>query len=144
MSGDAETAGRPWEPTPEEALEATAAVAELVVSVELIAGLLHHLGGKVVRWAKVPRPARLDVLKLREVIRFFREDRPYGSRIDHGVLLLSADGKGRIVCLQLFVDRDNQPCLDAEGTPHGRVMVVNKLDPELRDLAAGKELIVFE
>ncbi|MFE6164150.1 hypothetical protein ACFQ7F_35125 [Streptomyces sp. NPDC056486] len=111
---------------------------------EWIIVLLGQLGETVIKTAQAPRPIACDLLTFDEVIDYFHDERPEDSQVHHGVLLTQRNRSGAIHCLQLFVDRENKPCIAPSGAPYGRAMVANELDRELMNLLAGKELIIFE
>ncbi|MFD9902986.1 hypothetical protein [Streptomyces sp. NPDC059063] len=92
----------------------------------------------------MPRPLHVDVLSFDEIVRYFVEERPPVPQVHHGALLTQAGSPSRIPCLQLFVDRANRPCLMPSGAPYGRYVVARQLDVELRNMLAGRKLIIFE
>jgi hypothetical protein len=113
-------------------------------TVEAIAGLLRLIGGVAIKRAQVPRPLELDLLTFDEIIRYFVEERPAAPEVHHGALLAQRGLPHGILCVQLFVDRDNRPCVSPSGAPYGRSMVARQLDPELGQQLRGRELVIFE
>lgn len=113
-------------------------------TIDVFTYLFNILGDVAIEIAERPRPLRLDVLTFDEVIRYFVDERPDDSQVHHGVLLAHRGSSAEVPCLQLFVDRGNQPCLTPSGAPHGRLMLVRRLDRELRNMLGGRELIIFE
>jgi hypothetical protein len=113
-------------------------------TVDIFAGLLNILGDLAIAKAQRPHPLHLDTLTFDEVVRYFVDERPDAPQVHHGALLARHGGSSGIPCLQLFVDRENQPCLMPSGSPYGRFMVARRLDQELKALFAGRDLIIFE
>ncbi|MBB5101109.1 hypothetical protein [Streptomyces spectabilis] len=111
---------------------------------EAIVGVLQLLGGVAIKIAQVPRPLQLKKLTFDEVVRYFVEERPDVPQVHHGALLTRQGLSYGFPCLQVFVDRDNKPCLQPSGEPYGRFMVARELDGELRGMFGGRELIIFE
>ncbi|WP_282794534.1 hypothetical protein [Streptomyces sp. CC224B] len=97
-----------------------------------------------IKKAQVPRPLHLRKLTFDEVVRYFVEERPDVPQVHHGALLTRQDLSYGFPCLQLFVDRDNAPCLAPSGAPYGRFVVARALDSELLGMFGGRELIIFE
>jgi hypothetical protein len=101
--------------------------------------------------AKVPRPIGVDLLTMREVIRYFVEERPPDRAIDHGALLIRRGFRSRgpinrrvTLCFQVFLDADHVPCQSSDGEVYGRAMVVRRFDAELEAYLAGQDLVVFQ
>jgi hypothetical protein len=101
--------------------------------------------------AKVPRPLGVDVLTMREVIRYFVEERPADPAIDHGALLIrrsfrSPDPINRRVtlCFQVFLDANHVPRQSPDGEVYGRAMVVRRFDAELKAHLADHDLVIFQ
>ncbi|WP_189183867.1 hypothetical protein [Streptomyces albiflavescens] len=113
-------------------------------ALEAIAALLRLLGGVAIKKAQVPRPIAWDLLTFDEIIRYFVDERPDDPQVHHGALLTRHGLPMGVLCLQLFVDQENKPCLAPSGSPYGRVMAAKQLDRELEGMLAGKELIIFE
>ena len=101
--------------------------------------------------AKVPRPLSVDVLTMREVIRYFVEERPADPAIEHGALLIrrgfrsSGPARRRVtLCFQVFLDTDHALRPSPDGEVYGRAMVVGRFDPELDGYLVDQDLVIFE
>lgn len=101
--------------------------------------------------AKVPRPIGVDVLTMREVIRYFVEERPADPAIDHGALLIRRGFRSpapinrRVtLCFQVFLDADHMPRQSPDGEVYGRAMVVKRFDAELKAHLADHDLVIFQ
>jgi hypothetical protein len=111
---------------------------------QMVRSLVHEI-------AKVPRPIGVDVLTMREVIRYFVEERPADPTIDHGALLIRrrfrspAPINRRVtLCFQVFVDANHVPCHSPDGEIYGRAMVVGRFDAELEAHLANQDLAIFQ
>lgn len=90
-----------------------------------------------------PRPPFVKLLTLREVVKYFVEERPRDPKVDHGVLL-ARRRRGRILVSQVFLDAENRPCSRNDGKLYGRMLRVGAFEPELEELvAAGHGMILF-
>jgi hypothetical protein len=101
--------------------------------------------------AKVPRPISVDVLTMREIIRYFVEERPADRAIDHGALLIRRGFRtpGPInrrvtLCFQVFLDANHVPCQGPDGEVYGRAMVVRRFDAELKAHLMNHDLVIFQ
>jgi|SRR6185437_15862946 hypothetical protein len=101
--------------------------------------------------SKVPRPLGVDVLTMREVIRYFVEERPADPAIEHGALLIRRGFRSpgpahrRVtLCFQVFLDADHALRQSPDGEIYGRAMVVGLFDPELKGYLEGQDLVIFE
>jgi hypothetical protein len=94
------------------------------------------------RLLPVRRPF-IELLTLREVVRYLVEERPPDPRINHGALLTRCR-RGRILVSQVFLDADNRPCAGNDSRLYGRMFRVGAFEPELEELvAAGHGMILF-
>lgn len=114
---------------------------------DLVAELLASLFGKA--WtaalglAGKPTPIPVQVLTMREVVRYFVEERPIDPDVDHGALLVRRKRR-RTLCFQVFLDAAEKPCVGLSGEVYGRMLRVGEFDPELGELvAAGQGLVLF-
>jgi hypothetical protein len=99
---------------------------------------------RAVRGPGKPRVARTDMLSFREVVQYFKENRPDDSRIVAGALLRQR-GNRRTRYVHVFLDDADRPVADGKGVPYGRVVRAAQEDDELA-AAFGRsdnDLVVF-
>ena len=114
---------------------------------DLMAELLKSLFGAawsaVIGAAQTPRPIPVEVLTMREVVRYFVEERPIDPGVDHGALLVRRKRR-RILCFQVFLDPADAPSIGPDGEVYGRMLRVGGFDAELGErVAAGRGLVLF-
>lgn len=87
---------------------------------------------------------KVGILTFREVVRYFKENRPSDSRVAGGALLRQS-GMMHSRYVQVFLDASDQVITDTQGTVYGRVIRADHVDD---DLAAafgrrGNDLVIF-
>ena len=91
----------------------------------------------------VKRPPRIDKLTMRDVTRFFVENRPPKS---HGVrgALMRQDHPDGVLITQVYLDTNDEVLCRRNKAPYGRKLIARSLDDELQEMFGEKKLLVFE
>lgn len=88
------------------------------------------------------KPPSVELLTFRDVVQYFTDNHPGDPRIKSGALLKQPHPKGFLI-FQVFLDRENQVCVDSDGHPYGRTLVAKELDDELAVRFDGSDLVIF-
>jgi len=111
----------------------------------LLAGLA---GGAIAGFDKIIPELRsgkyLDIEQVtyRDVIQYFRDERPNDFRIEGGALLRRPDAGG-VVLYQVFIDSKDAIVIDDRGAPFGRAVRAHAIDDELNTRFGKTDVIIF-
>jgi len=88
------------------------------------------------------------ILTYEEVMTYFINERPNDERIKKGAIWRqflgnSVEGKKYHIA-QVFLDEGNEIVFDKDNKLYGRQLVTNKLDDELLNIFAEKDLVLVE
>jgi hypothetical protein len=89
------------------------------------------------------RPQVVPVMTYRAAIEYFVNEAPPEARVSKGIMLRRPHPNGYLF-LQTFLDGSNGLVTRPDGAPHGRRLIVNRLDPELDDIFGDQDLVVVE
>jgi hypothetical protein len=103
------------------------------------------IGIAAVKWLHKNEFFRIDkeVLSYGDVITYFVEERPADERIRSGALLKEQQAN-TLVLTFVFLDESGSICTRPDGTKYGQRLRVRKLDEEMLEVFAAKDLVVFE
>ena len=85
----------------------------------------------------------IDEMTYEDAIKYFVNQRPSDSRVKKAAMLKESHSKGQLIT-QIFLDTNNELVCRSNGEPYGRKLIVKRLDDELTEAFAGKNLIIFE
>ena len=89
-----------------------------------------------------PKPPTVKTLTMKDVVDYFIENHPFDPALSHGALIRVKCPRGYIV-FQVFLSAQDHILTDAAGSPHGRRLIANRMDADLKDRFQGMDLILF-
>ena len=97
---------------------------------------------KIIPEFRSSRYLDIENVTYRDVIKYFRDERPNDFRIESGALLRRPDA-GRIILYQVFLDGKDEILSDDTGVPFGRAVRARTIDDELNTRFGRTDVIIF-